>query len=124
MGEQEHRTTSNEKGPNPARVYERAKPEAEAGMGRLDTNDDAVPTDRPDEMPAAVSNAQPRRQVNADDVVDGRASCDPARTLPPPHPVDHSMLEEEPDGWDQAPTDIKNPRDKRHPRKEGRGGTR
>ena len=44
--------------------------------------------------------------------------------MPPPHPVDHSMHDEEPDGWDQAPTDIKNPRDKRHPRTEGKGGTR
>lgn len=36
---------------------------------------------------------------------------------------DHSMLDEEPDGWDQAPTDIHDPKMKRHPRKEGKGGT-
>lgn len=36
---------------------------------------------------------------------------------------DHSMLDEEPDGWDQAPTDIHDPKMKRHSRKEGKGGT-
>lgn len=36
---------------------------------------------------------------------------------------DHSMLEEEFDGWDQAPTDIHDPKMKRHSRKEGKGGT-
>lgn len=34
--------------PDPASSYERAKPEKEAGMGRLDSNTDAVPTRRPD----------------------------------------------------------------------------
>jgi hypothetical protein len=33
------------------------------------------------------------------------------------------MKTEEPDGWDQAPTDIKDPRQKRHPRPDGVGGS-
>jgi hypothetical protein len=33
------------------------------------------------------------------------------------------MKDEEPDGWDQAPTDIHDPKQKRHPRQEGKGGT-
>ena len=33
-----------------------------------------------------------------------------------------SMHTEEPDGWDQAPQDIHNPRQKRHPRPDGKGG--
>jgi hypothetical protein len=33
------------------------------------------------------------------------------------------MKDEEPLGWDQAPTDIKDPRQQRHPRTEGKGGT-
>lgn len=35
---------------------------------------------------------------------------------------DHSMLDEEPLGEDQAPTDIHDPQQKRHSRKEGKGG--
>jgi ankyrin repeat protein len=45
------------------------------------------------------------------------------QTEPLPPQPDHSMFEEEPPGEDDAPTDIHNPRAKRHPRKEGRGGT-
>jgi hypothetical protein len=33
-----------------------------------------------------------------------------------------SMKTEEPLGWDQAPQDIKDPADKRHPRPDGIGG--
>ena len=33
------------------------------------------------------------------------------------------MKDEEPMGWDQVPTDIQNPREQRHPRREGKGGT-
>jgi hypothetical protein len=115
--------------PDPARVYERAKPEAESGMGRLDNNI-AVPIDRPDATPDAAGNAHASRQLNSSDALDERAARTPGpdapppnRAMPPPEPVDHSMLEEEPDGWDMAPTDISNPRDKRHPRTEGKGGT-
>lgn len=118
---EQNRPTSPQQAPDPARIYERAKPEAESGMGRLDNNK-AIPTQRPDQAKDAVKHAQPRRQLNADDVVNERAAEKPG-ALPPPEAVDHSMLEEEPDGWDQAPMDIKNPREKRHPRKEGRGGT-
>ena len=78
-------------------------------MGRLD-NDEPVPHQTPDRPHEAVGNRQdPTRQINGDN-----------SGAPQP---DHSMFDEEPDGWDQAPTDIKNPEMKRHPRKEGRGGT-
>ena len=110
------RPASKEQAPDPSDNYERSHPEHEAGMGRLDNND-AVPTDRPNQQQETVKNRQdPTRQVNAEDVVDERAARKPQEP-------DHSMHEEEPDGWDQAPTDIKNPRMKRHPRTEGRGGT-
>ena len=105
--------------PDPARTYERAKPESESGMGRLDNNN-ATPARAPDRMPDAVKNQQdPQRQINAEDVVDDRARRRPA----PPRQPDHSMKEEEPDGWDQAPSDIHDPRQQRHPRREGKGGT-
>jgi hypothetical protein len=111
---------AEEKAPDPARVYERAKPEKESGMGRLDNNV-ATPTRRPDKIDDAVKNRQPPRQINAEDE---RQLGDDARAARPlPEQPDHSMHEEEPLGWDQAPTDIHNPREKRHPRKEGKGGT-
>ena len=54
--------------PDPARSYERAKPDLEAGMGRLDNNEDAVPEDRPDVIRKAVHNVQdPTHQINADE---------------------------------------------------------
>lgn len=105
---------SDQQVPDPARSYERAKPQAESGMGRLDNNQ-ATPTNRPDRIEKPVKNRQSSHQVNAEDVVNERAAADPKQP-------DHSMLEEEPLGWDQAPADIKNPRAKRHPRKEGKGG--
>lgn len=54
--------------PDPADVYERAKPMHESGMGRLDNNDDAVPEDRADTIERAVNNRQdPVHQINADE---------------------------------------------------------
>lgn len=52
-------------------------------------------------------------------------STNPDEAAKAPHfdQPDHSMLDEEPDGWDLAPADIHDPRMKRHPRKEGKGGT-
>ena len=39
----------------------------------------------------------------------------------PPQP-DHSMLDEVPQGWDQAPTGSGQLQPHRHPRQEGKGG--
>jgi hypothetical protein len=103
MSRSQNRPASKEDAPDPAHSYERAHPHREAGMGRLD-NDVSTPTDRPDQAHGAVKNRQdPARQINAQD---------------------HSMHDEEPLGWDQAPQDIKNPRAKRHPRTRGNGGIR
>ena len=115
---EEMRPASKQQAPDPATSYERAKPEREAGMGRLDNND-AVPTESPDQSNDAVKNRQdPTHQINAQDD-DKRSAVQGGRREQP----DHSMHDEEPDGWDQAPTDIHDPRKKRHPRTEGRGGT-
>jgi hypothetical protein len=87
-----------ETAPDPARSYGREQPDKEAGMGRLDNNVGATPEKRPDQSSDAVHNQQdPQRQINGEDT--------------------------EPMGWDQAPTDIHDPEQKRHPRKEGKGGT-
>ena len=115
------RPASPSQAPDPARSYERAKPEAEAGMGRMDA-EKTPPSHQPDHIKDAVSHAQEPRQINAHEGVNDRAAGTPG-VMPPPEPVDHSMKDEEPDGWDLAPNDIKNPREKRHPRTEGKGGT-
>jgi hypothetical protein len=52
--------------PDTARVYERAKPECESGMGRLDNNK-ATPAKHPDRITDAVSNKQPNRQINSEE---------------------------------------------------------
>ncbi len=118
MGDQS--TPANRKdAQDPARTYERAKPEAEAGMGSLEGLPGATPTPRPDKVQDAVPNRHPDRQVNADDLGDDKARPQSEK----PEQPDHSMFDEEPDGWDLAPTDIHNPRYQRHPRTEGKGGT-
>src|SRR3954469_3474500 len=110
----EKREGSSQQVPDPATSYGREKPEHESGAGRLDNNE-AVPTKRPDRMDHAVHHKQDPRQINAHDEAQEAA-------LPPPEKVDHSMEEEEPLGADQRPQDIKNPKEKRFPRKEGQGG--
>ena len=63
----QNRPASPAEAPNPARSYERAHPDDESGMGRLDNND-ATPTDRPDQINQTVRNRQdPKRQINAHD---------------------------------------------------------
>jgi hypothetical protein len=118
------RPASNELAPDPASSYERAKPEKESGMGRLDNNK-AVPTDSPDQTEDAVKNKQDLRQINAEEGDDARHQHDArhARPLAAPEQPDHSMKDEEPMGSDQAPMDIHNPREQRHPKRDGLGGT-
>jgi len=122
MAAEQNRPASPQQAPDPANSYERANPKNEAGMGRLDNNK-AVPEASPDRQEQAVTNKQdPRRQINAQDTINPRGG-EAAQEAPASEQPDHSMHEEEPDGWDQAPTDIRDNRQKRHPRTEGRGGT-
>jgi len=108
--------------PDPSRSYERAKPEAESGMGRLDNNQ-STPTNQPDRPHQAVKNKQPPRQVNAHEVTDENRGNEPGSPPPPRHQPDQSVNEEEPLGEDLMPTDIHQKQNKRHPRIEGKGGT-
>ena len=74
------RPLSPKDAPDPSDSYERSHPEHESGMGRLDNNDDATPTDNHDHTSDAVKNKQdPTRQINAQDVVSERAKEDPKR---------------------------------------------
>jgi hypothetical protein len=112
MAEQS-RPLNAQNAPDPANSYERSRPEEQPGMGRLDSNK-ATPHDQPDGVSQGVKNQQDsQRQINAHEMQNRAAANQP----------DHSMNDEEPDGWDQAPTDIHDPRQKRHPRREGKGGT-
>jgi hypothetical protein len=108
--------------PDPSRSYERAKPEAESGMGRLDNNV-ATPTNSPDRAKQAVKNSQPPRQLNAHEVIDENRTNEPGSPPPPRHEPARAMNEEEPLGEDLTPTDIHDKRQQRHPRTEGKGGT-
>ncbi len=74
----EKRAGSKQQVPDPATVYERAKPEAESGQGRLDNNK-ATPARHADRIADTVGNKQASRQLNADDVTDGRATRKPGR---------------------------------------------
>ncbi|HEY8665374.1 MAG TPA: hypothetical protein VIL86_01855 [Tepidisphaeraceae bacterium] len=122
---EKHRKLTKEEAPDTARVYERADPAKESGMGRLDNNK-AVPAQGADQMHQAVKNKQALRQINAEDETDQQQAGQDARArrdaAAAPQP-DHSMREEEPMGEDQAPMDIKDKRQKRQPRTEGKGGT-
>ena len=78
------RPLSPQEAPDPSWSYERSHPHRESGMGRLDNNSKATPTDQPDQMPDATGNAQdPTHQINAHDVVSGRAVEDPNEADPP-----------------------------------------
>ncbi len=110
------RPASPEQAPDPSNNYERSHPDRESGMGRLDNNK-ATPEQAPDKSKQAATNAQDStRQLNAQDAINqgGR---------PAPEQPDHSMKDEEPMGWDQAPTGKTDAAQKRHPRTEGKGGT-
>lgn len=111
---------SENREPDPARSYERAKPEKEGGMGRL-ANDPSSNPQRPDQAGRAVKNAHPPRQTDGErfDAPRAKSKSSAGDTKP-----GHSMKEEEPLGEDLMPTDIHDPEAKRHPRKEGKGGTR
>ena len=110
------RPSSPQQAPDPSNNYERSHPERESGMGRLDNNK-ATPEQAPDRPEQAVKNAQDgTRQLNAHDAINQRGG-------PAPEQPDHSMKDEEPMGWDQAPQDIQDPKQQRHPRTDGKGGT-
>ena len=114
------RPSSNEQAPDPSFNYERSHPDREAGMGRLDNNKNATPADAPDAIKDTVSNKQnPSTQINGQDAGNPQSPATASSKLPPQ--PDHSMLEEEPLGWDQAPQGKAAPDASRHPRTGGEG---
>jgi hypothetical protein len=82
------RPLSKEEAPDPSNSYERSHPENEAGMGRLNNNTRATPTESVDQMPRTVKHAQDgSRQINAHD--NSKISNAPAK----------SAAKDEPVGW-------------------------
>jgi hypothetical protein len=123
----QNRPASPNRAPDPATNYERAKPENEAGMGDLDSPiDQSIPGEHAAPGNHAVPHAQnPGRQTNAhDDIAAGGGSPNPISRPLPGNDPNHSMHEEEPTDADQAPLDIHDPQHQRHPRREGKGGTK
>ena len=106
MAEQ-NRPASNEQAPDPSNNYERSHPEREAGMGRLDTNANATPRKAPDHINEAVPNA-----MDGSKEIAAHEGGNPTKAAPVQ--PDHSMLDEEPLGWDQTPQDAGGAA-KRHP---------
>jgi hypothetical protein len=124
------RPLSPQHAPDPASQFDRSRPEKESGMGDLNSPiGSATPTHQSENLDRSASNAHPGdRQLNAHDDPGGTGGAgQPLNQIdlskPAPKQPDHSMREEEPMGSDDAPTDIKDPRQQRHPRTGGKGGT-
>lgn len=84
------------------------------------------PTEAP-ETDATYERTRAQTTVKPSDVTgDGSVqSSDDVRRQPLPAggQIAGDMRSEEPQGWDQAPTDIHDPEKKRHPRPDGVGGS-
>ena len=112
------RPSSPQQAPDPSTSYERSHPGREPGMGRLDNNK-ATPRNTPDRQGETVPHRQdPGRQINAHDAVNQRGGPTPEA----PEQPDHSMKDEEPLGWDRAPSEATDRKAQRHPRRDGKGG--
>jgi len=103
--------------PDPALNYERADPRNESPAGTLD-RPAASPVQRPDRMEQVVPQRQDasRHMANADEA--------PGKPLVPEDQIEGDMTTEEPQGWDQVPTDIHDPKHQRHPRPDGLGAVK
>ena len=117
------RPATPEQAPDPSFNYERSHPERESPAGTLDhgTIGQATPAPSSDKIAGTVTNAQdPERSLTAQDA---GATQPAAHGLAAPVQPDHSMADEEPLGWDQAPQGSDTAGGKRHPRTGGQGGT-
>lgn len=80
--------------PDPARTYERARPEAESLNGRLD-REESTPAKCPDRIDDAAANKQALRQLNADDVVNAEGGPIPETDPAAVHRVTRRELAEQ-----------------------------
>jgi hypothetical protein len=71
---EEMRPLSKDEAPDPSNSYERSHPENESGMGKL-AHKKSPDAKHPDHLEGTVKNKQQTdRQINAEDVVDQRAT--------------------------------------------------
>lgn len=111
------RPASPAQAPDPSYNYERSHPERESPAGTLDQKKPPQ-HDHADEPGDAIKNDNdPQKSITSSDAnLPGRQAL--------PEQPDHSMKDEEPLGSDLSPQDIHDPERKRHPKREGKGGTR
>lgn len=105
-------------------TYERSNTDptlklADAKAGKTPKRCTPVPPSEHQSPPAIrLQNQQGRQQQQQPE-----SDVSRSKPLPSGAKIAGSMKTEEPDGWDQAPMDIKDPKQKRHPRPDGVGGS-
>ena len=120
----------------PTRIRTLSRDEAKGKPGQRSDSAETKPAKAKDALPppehqqasALRYQQQTRRQQHLQHggtESGGRAQSDSARPdrLPAGGAIEGDMKSEEPQGWDQAPTDIQDPRRQRHPRPDGVGGS-
>lgn len=112
----QNRSDSATHAPDPSANYERSHPDRESPSGSTQQTYPR-PHDHPDRA-GPESTSRITNRPNADSM-ENSTEVQPTTN---PGEVQHSMKQEEPQGWDQAPTDVQNPRMQRQPRTEGKGG--
>ncbi|MBV8780392.1 MAG: hypothetical protein JO353_03255 [Phycisphaerae bacterium] len=127
MANEQMRPASKEQAPDPANVYERTNPNRESATGQTSAPK-PPPATSADKLEQSVPHHQnPARQINAEDSESESAvrknTPQASQSQPDQSQPDHSMHDEPETGWDSAPTDLRNPRQQRHPRTGGKGGT-
>jgi hypothetical protein len=75
------------------------------------------------ETDSTYERAQAETVLDKKDATPTKSDEANANPMPTGGPIRGDMHTEEPEGWDLAPTDIKDPRQKRHPRPDGVGGS-
>lgn len=118
--------TPSDEVPETDATYERANADTtlKRGAARRDgkqsapSKGDAFPPQEHQQPPLIRQQTQHRRQQQQQ-----QSDSDRPGPLPSGGKIAGSMKTEEPDGWDQAPQDITDPRQKRHPRPDGVGGS-
>lgn len=103
--------------PDPATSYERAKPEKESPQGTLEGPNPPLHESPDRGAPEGTTGKHTNRPAS-----DSMETSTDKQADSEPGDVKHSMFEEEPTGWDQAPQSISDPERKRQPRTEGKGG--
>lgn len=101
--------------PDTSETYERGHPDKTPGLGKMDTPDHDEHADHPDSVQGSVRNdlsEQPAPKTDPDN----------PKPLPGLDP-EHTMKNETPLGWDQAPREADTKNEHRHPRQIGKGGT-